>query len=72
MSVSDVVVIGSGASGGMAAFNLAQKGVKVLLLDAGEEFDRRFFWTHTLPYQADAQLDLSRWSYANYGQAVAG
>jgi len=56
VSVSDVVVIGSGASGGMAAFNLAQKGVKVLLLDAGEEFDRRFFWTHTLPYQADARL----------------
>ncbi|HEY7924027.1 MAG TPA: GMC family oxidoreductase, partial [Vicinamibacteria bacterium] len=53
---ADVVVIGSGASGGMAAYNLTQKGVKVLLLDAGEEFDRRYFWTHTLPYQADARL----------------
>ena len=56
MSTADVVVIGSGASGGMAAYNLTQKGVKVLLLDAGEEFDRRYFWTHTLPYQADARL----------------
>jgi choline dehydrogenase-like flavoprotein len=56
VSVADVVVIGSGASGGMAAYNLTQKGVKVLLLDAGEEFDRRYFWTHTLPYQADARL----------------
>ena len=54
--MADVVVIGSGASGGMAAYNLTQKGVKVLLLDAGEEFDRRYFWTHTLPYQADARL----------------
>jgi len=56
VSTADVVVIGSGASGGMAAYNLTQKGVKVLLLDAGEEFDRRYFWTHTLPYQADARL----------------
>jgi choline dehydrogenase-like flavoprotein len=53
---ADVVVIGSGASGGMAAYNLTQKGVKVLLLDAGEEFDRRFFWTHTLPFQGDGRL----------------
>ena len=34
--MADVVVIGSGASGGMAAYNLTQKGVKVLLLDAGD------------------------------------
>jgi choline dehydrogenase-like flavoprotein len=53
---ADVVVIGSGASGGMAAYNLTHKGVKVLLLDAGEEFDRRFFWTHTLPFQGDGRL----------------
>lgn len=55
MSAADVVVVGSGASGGMAAYNLTQKGVKVLLLDAGEEFDRRYFWTHTLPYEADGR-----------------
>ena len=52
---ADVVVVGSGASGGMAAYNLTQKGVKVLMLDAGEEFDRRYFWTHTLPYEADGR-----------------
>ena len=56
MSEPDVVVIGSGASGGMAAHNLTSKGVKVLLLDAGDEFDRRYYWTHTLPYEADARL----------------
>jgi choline dehydrogenase-like flavoprotein len=55
VSAADVVVVGSGASGGMAAYNLTQKGVKVLMLDAGEEFDRRYFWTHTLPYEADGR-----------------
>jgi choline dehydrogenase-like flavoprotein len=39
----------------MAAYNLTRKGVKVLLLDAGDEFDRRYFWTHTLPYEADGR-----------------
>ena len=43
---SDVVVVGSGASGGMAAWNLARKGIKVLLLDAGGRFSRADFWTH--------------------------
>src|SRR5579871_490131 len=50
--IHDVIVIGSGASGGMAAWNLAHKGVKVLMLDAGERFDRTKFWTHVQPYDA--------------------
>lgn len=49
--VHDVVVIGSGASGGMAAWNLTRQGVNVLMLDAGQRFDRSKFWTHVLPYQ---------------------
>ena len=52
----DVVVIGSGASGGMAAWNLARKGVKVLVLDAGSKFDRSRFWTHVLPFEADERF----------------
>ena len=48
----DVVVIGSGASGGMAAWNLTRKGAKVLLLDAGSKFHRGDFWTHVSPWEA--------------------
>jgi choline dehydrogenase-like flavoprotein len=50
--VHPVVVIGSGAAGGMAAWNLTQKGVEVLLLDAGEKFDRASYWTHVRPWEA--------------------
>ena len=54
--VHDVVVVGSGASGGMAAYNLTQQGVKVLMLDAGDKFERDKFWTHVLPFEADERL----------------
>ena len=35
----DVIIIGSGASGGMAAYSLAKKGVKCCLLEAGPLVD---------------------------------
>lgn len=37
--VHDVVVIGSGAGGGMAGYMLANAGIKVLMLEAGPFFD---------------------------------
>src|SRR5689334_6705019 len=49
--VFDVIVIGSGASGGMAAWNLTRQGINVLVLDAGQRFDRDSFWSHVLPYE---------------------
>ena len=47
----DVIVVGSGAAGGMAAFQLAMAGVKVLLLEAGRMIDvRREYRTMEWPY----------------------
>jgi glucoside 3-dehydrogenase (cytochrome c) catalytic subunit len=37
--VYDAVVVGSGAAGGMAAYVLSSKGMKVLLLEAGKQID---------------------------------
>ena len=50
--VHPVIVIGSGASGGMAAWNLTRQGIDVLLLDAGEKFDRSKYWTHVQPWES--------------------
>ncbi|MGH9719002.1 MAG: GMC oxidoreductase [Bryobacteraceae bacterium] len=51
----EVLIIGSGASGGMAAHVLTQKGVKCLMLDAGPAVDferhRVLKPVHELPYR---------------------
>ena len=50
----EVLIIGSGASGGMAAYTLTQKGIKCLMLDAGPvvDFERNRGLKHVyeLPY----------------------
>ena len=49
----DVIVVGSGAAGGMAAFQLAMAGVKVLLLEAGRMIDTRVeYRTMEWPYKS--------------------
>jgi len=53
--VYPVIVVGSGASGGMAAWNLTRKGINVLMLDAGTKFERSTFWTHVRPWEARAR-----------------
>ena len=58
--VYPVIVIGSGAAGGMAAWNLTQKGIQVLLLDAGDKFDRGKFWTHVRPWEARERRAAAR------------
>jgi choline dehydrogenase-like flavoprotein len=51
----DVLIVGSGASGGMAAYTLTQKGLKCLLLEAGAGIDfqrqRGLKPVYELPYR---------------------
>ncbi len=49
--VHDIVIIGSGAAGGMAAWNLTRQGARVLMLDAGTKFRRSAYWSHVKPWE---------------------
>jgi choline dehydrogenase-like flavoprotein len=54
--VHEVIVIGSGAAGGMVAWNLTRKGINVLMLDAGTKFNRAKFWSHVKPWEVRDRL----------------
>ena len=59
----DVIVVGSGAAGGMAAFQLATAGIKVLLLEAGRMLDpQKEYRTMEWPYSAAAPAAARRTS----------
>src|SRR5262245_22361996 len=52
----DVVVVGSGAGGGMTAYVLTQRGLSVLLLEAGRNYDPT---TETAMFQVEADAPLN-------------
>ena len=55
----DVIVVGSGAAGGMAAFQLAMAGIKVLMLEAGRMLDhRKEYRTMEWPYASPRRSRL--------------
>jgi choline dehydrogenase-like flavoprotein len=58
----DVCIIGSGASGGIAALVLTRGGMKVALLEAGPELDiEKDYKQHLWPYEVpDRAMDLER------------
>jgi choline dehydrogenase-like flavoprotein len=60
----DVIVVGSGAAGGMAAFQLATAGIKVLLLEAGRLLDSREYRTMEWPYASMRRGRLPADEYA--------
>lgn len=47
----DVIVVGSGATGGVAAWQLTAAGLKVCVLEAGPKVTDADFTEHVLPYQ---------------------
>src|SRR5882762_4265428 len=51
----DAVIVGSGAAGGMAAYALAKAGAKVLLLEAGRNYEPA---TETPMFQSFADAPL--------------
>lgn len=59
---ADVIIVGSGAAGGMAAWALTRLGVRVLLLEAGRDYDPQvetpmWQWPSEAPLRAAATPD---------------
>ena len=47
----DIVIVGSGATGGVAAWELANAGLKICVVEAGPRISERDFTEHVQPYQ---------------------
>ncbi len=69
----DVVIVGSGAAGGMAAYALTRAGIKVLMLEAGRDYDPNkenvmLQWNYQAPLRASSTPD----KHFGYYDATAG
>ncbi|HSF25245.1 MAG TPA: GMC family oxidoreductase [Blastocatellia bacterium] len=58
--VYDAIIVGSGATGGWAAKELTEKGMRVIVLEAGRKLDpEKDFNEHTWPYEVKYRGTLS-------------
>ncbi|HSO74665.1 MAG TPA: FAD-binding protein, partial [Blastocatellia bacterium] len=58
--IYDAIVVGSGATGGWAAKELTEKGMRVIVLEAGRNLDpEKDFNEHTWPYEVKYRGTLS-------------
>jgi choline dehydrogenase-like flavoprotein len=70
----DVIVVGSGAGGGMAAYVLTRAGIKTLVLEAGRDYDPEsesamLQWNHQAPLRGAATPDKP---FGYYDATVGG
>ena len=76
----DAIVVGSGGAGGVAAKELTEGGLEVLLLEAGPKLDPSTFLTHRWPYEMPfrgfdrpgdrAKIYPSEWTSSEYTRAL--
>jgi len=69
--IYDVIVVGSGAAGGIASYVLATRGLNVLCLEAGRMVDpAKDFHTHKLPYEWRYRGDGNPGKYGQLPQGM--
>ena len=74
-TVYDVCIIGSGAGGGMAAYQLAKAGAKVVLLEAGGYFDPadpKYITQLKWPWESPRRGASSRRPFGDFDAAWGG
>lgn len=74
-TVFDVIIVGSGAGGGMAAYQLTKAGAKVCLLEAGgfyDPADPKYITQLKFPYESPRRGASTRRAFGDFDAAWGG